>query len=58
MRTDLLDDVVGGLVGGWLDGRRDAESFPQFTRRLTDAELGALAGIDPAPTRATEEAAA
>ena len=38
--------------------RRDGESFPQFTRRLTDAELGALAGIDPAPTRATEEAAA
>ena len=32
--------------------------LPQFTRRLTDAELGALAGIDPAPTRATEEAAA
>ena len=58
VRTDLLDDVVGGLVAGWLDGRRDAESFPQFTRRLTDAELGALAGIDPAPTRATEEAAA
>ena len=58
VRTDLLDDVVGGLVAGWLDTRRDAESFPQFTRRLTDAELGALAGIDPAPTRATEEAAA
>ena len=57
VRTDLLDDVVGGLVGGWLDTRRDRESFPQFTRRLSDAELGELAGIDPAPTRATEEAA-
>jgi sulfite reductase beta subunit-like hemoprotein len=57
VRTDLLDDVVGGLVAGWLEQRRD-ESFPQFTRRLTDAELGELAGIDPAPTRATEEAAA
>jgi sulfite reductase beta subunit-like hemoprotein len=57
VRTDLLDDVVAGLVAGWLEQRRD-ESFPQFTRRLTDAELGELAGIDPAPTRATEEAAA
>jgi len=58
VRTDLLDDVVGGLVAGWLEQRRDAESFPQFTRRLTDGELGELAGIDPVPTRATEEAAA
>ena len=48
----------GMQVAGWLHGRQDAESFPQFTRRLTDAELGALAGIDPAPTRAKEEAAA
>ena len=58
VRTDLLDDVVGGLVAGWLDGRNGTESFPQFTRRLSDAELGALAGIDPAPTRATTEEAA
>jgi sulfite reductase (ferredoxin) len=58
VRTDLLDDVVGGLVAGWLAERRDDESFPQFARRLTDAELGELAGIEPAPTRATEEAEA
>jgi sulfite reductase beta subunit-like hemoprotein len=58
VRTDLLDGVVGGLVAGWLEQRLDGESFPQFTRRLTDAELGELAGIDPAPTRSTEEAAA
>jgi ferredoxin-nitrite reductase len=58
VRTDLLDDVVGGLVAGWLAERHDDESFPQFARRLTDAELGELAGIEPAPTRATEEAEA
>ena len=57
VRTDLLDDVVGGLVAGWLEQRGDGESFPRFTRRLSDAELGELAGIDPAPTRATEEVA-
>jgi sulfite reductase beta subunit-like hemoprotein len=57
VRTDLLDAVVGGLVAGWLDQRSDEESFPQFARRLSDAELGVLAGIDPTPTRATEEAA-
>ena len=58
VRTDLLDDVVVGLVGGWLDGREAGESFPRFARRLSDGELGALAGIEPVPTRATEEAAA
>ena len=58
VRTDLLDGVVHGLVGGWLDGRESSESFPRFARRLSDQELGVLAGIDPVPTRATEEAAA
>ena len=58
VRTDLLDDVVVGLVGGWLDRREPGESFPRFARRLSDGELGVLAGIEPVPTRATEEAAA
>ena len=49
--------MVVGLVNGWLDGRSDGESFPRFARRLTDVELGALAGVEPVPTRATEEAA-
>ena len=51
VRTDLLDDVVVGLVGGWLDGREAGESFPRFARRLSDGELGVLAGIEPVPTR-------
>ena len=57
VRTDLLDDVVVGLIGGWLDGREAGESFPRFARRLSDGELGVLAGIEPVPTRATQEAA-
>ena len=57
VRTDLLDDVVVGLIGGWLDGREAGETFPRFARRLSDDELGVLAGIEPVPTRATQEAA-
>jgi sulfite reductase (ferredoxin) len=57
VRTDLLDDVVVGLIGGWLDGREAGETFPRFARRLSDGELGVLAGIEPVPTRATQEAA-
>ncbi len=56
--TEELDDAVAGLVGGWLDARRDGESFTAFTRRLDDDELGALAGLEPARKREREEEAA
>jgi ferredoxin-nitrite reductase len=56
--TDALDGAVQGLVGGWLDGRLDGESFTAFTRRLSDDELGALAGVEPARQRDREEVAA
>jgi ferredoxin-nitrite reductase len=49
--TDELDGVVGGLVAGWLDGRGPDESFRAFTDRLTDVELGALVGREPAAVR-------
>ena len=49
--TEELDAAVEGLVGGWLEGRRDGESFAAFATRLTDDELGALAGLEPARKR-------
>jgi sulfite reductase beta subunit-like hemoprotein len=56
--TEGLDDAVAGLISGWLDGRLPDESFTAFTRRLTDDELGALAGLEPARKRVREEEAA
>ena len=56
--TEGLDDAVEGLVQGWLDGRGHGESFTAFSRRLTDDELGALAGLEPARKREREEVAA
>jgi sulfite reductase beta subunit-like hemoprotein len=56
--TDGLEEAVAGLVAGWLDGRQPDESFTSFTRRLTDDELGALAGLEPAKKREREEEAA
>jgi len=53
--TDGLEEAVAGLVAGWLDGRQPDESFTSFTRRLTDDELGALAGLEPARKREREE---
>ena len=49
--TDDLDVVVEGLVAGWLDLRRPDESFRAFCERLSDAELGTLAGREPAAAR-------
>jgi hypothetical protein len=40
-----------GLVRGWLEQREDGESFTEFQRRLSDEELGALAGLEPAVRR-------
>ena len=49
--SDTLDEAVEGIVRGWLDDRLDGESLTEFQRRLTDAELGALAGLEPAVKR-------
>ncbi len=46
--TEELDRAVEGLVGGWIGGRAGGETFTAFTRRLTDDELGVLAGLEPA----------
>jgi ferredoxin-nitrite reductase len=46
--SDSLDVAVEGLVRGWLAGAEDGETFTEFQRRLTDEELGALAGLEPA----------
>jgi len=56
--TGDLDVAVEGLIAGWLDGRIDGETFPQFARRLSDDELGVLAGLEPARARVREEVAA
>src|SRR3954470_9060846 len=56
--TARLDDAVHGLVGGWLRDRRPGEDFVDFSRRLTDEELGALAGLEPAKARVRREEAA
>jgi sulfite reductase beta subunit-like hemoprotein len=53
--SDLLEGAVEGLVRGWLDGRRDGESFTEFQRRLSDEELGALARLEPARSRRDAE---
>jgi ferredoxin-nitrite reductase len=53
--ADELDAAVHGLVGGWIERRELGESFPAFTRRVTDEELGELAGREPAKVRQREE---
>jgi sulfite reductase beta subunit-like hemoprotein len=53
--TDEVDAAVEGLIAGWLDQRQDGESFTAFSRRLTDDELGVLAGREPAKGRVKEE---
>lgn len=52
--TQELDVAVEGLVAGWLAGRREGEGFSSFSQRLTDEELGALAGLEPSRSRARE----
>src|SRR5262245_50993129 len=56
--TAELDPAVEGLVAGWLGGRHIGETFPEFARRLSDDELGELAGLEPARQRVREEVAA
>ena len=54
--TDELDVAVEGLIRGWLEGRNRARSFTDFQRRLTDDELGVLAGLEPSRSRRDEAA--
>ena len=49
--AEELAGAVEGLVGGWLDARLPDEGFRAFTDRLSNDELGALAGLEPAKTR-------
>src|SRR6476659_3135324 len=42
--SEELDDAVVGLVGGWVAGRVDGESFRSFCDRTADDDLGRLAG--------------
>ncbi len=56
--TDDLDAAVEGLIQGWIDRRVDGESFRAFTDRLSDDELGSLAGREPARAREREAEAA
>ncbi len=53
--TEALDDAVIGLVGGWLEQREPGERFTSFTRRMSDDQLGALAGVEPAKRRERDE---
>ncbi len=55
--TEELDVAVEGLVGGWIRERGDGESFAAFSTRLSDDELGVLAGLEPARKREREEEA-
>jgi ferredoxin-nitrite reductase len=55
--SELLERAVEGLVRGWLDRRAAGESFTDFQRRLSDEELGVLAGLEPARSRREEVAA-
>jgi ferredoxin-nitrite reductase len=56
--TDELDSAVQGLIAGWIERRNDGEAFTSFTRRVSDDELGELAGLEPARQRQREEEAA
>jgi ferredoxin-nitrite reductase len=42
--TEELDDAVAGLVGGWVAGRAEGETFRSFCDRSSDDELAQLAG--------------
>jgi sulfite reductase beta subunit-like hemoprotein len=54
---ERIEPAVEGLIRGWLERREAEETFTQFQQRLSDDELGALAGLEPARKRVREEAA-
>jgi sulfite reductase beta subunit-like hemoprotein len=58
VQRQRLEGAVEGLVRGWLAQRSGGETFTTFQRRLSDDELGALAGLEPAKKRLREEVAA
>ena len=53
--SEQLEPAVEGIVRGWLDQREDNETFTAFQRRLSDDELGVLAGLEPARKRPGRE---
>lgn len=53
--SEQLEPAVEGIVRGWLSDREQDESFTEFQRRLSDDELGALAGLEPARKRPARE---
>jgi sulfite reductase beta subunit-like hemoprotein len=53
--SEQLEPAVEGLVRGWLAERQADETFTAFQRRLSDDELGVLAGLEPAKKRVREE---
>jgi ferredoxin-nitrite reductase len=55
--TEELDVVVDRLVAGWLSARGPDEDFRGFCDRMSDEELGILAGREPARGREEKEAA-
>ena len=56
--SEELDTAVEGLVRGWVTRRQESESFAAFATRLSDDDLGSLAGLEPARRREREEEAA
>jgi sulfite reductase beta subunit-like hemoprotein len=53
--SEQLEAAVEGLVRGWLSSRNENESFTAFQRRLSDDDLGILAGLQPSKKRSREE---
>jgi ferredoxin-nitrite reductase len=49
--SEELDEALAGLVGGWLEQRRESESFRTFCDRSSDDALGVLAGREPAKAK-------
>jgi ferredoxin-nitrite reductase len=50
--TEELDDAVVRLVGGWVDGRAEGESFRTWCDTKTDGELAQLVGREAHERRA------
>lgn len=55
MPTEDLNRAVEGLIEGWIEQGAYRESFTGFTRRLSDDELGVLAGLEPSRGRAAAD---
>src|SRR4051794_6705779 len=52
--TEELEETVDRLVASWLSMRTEGEDFRAFSDRISDDELGILAGREPARGRAKE----